>query len=68
MYGIDVYQYFASTHNFDSGNSNPSNLCRCKKQEDEEPPKCLKDGAIDASKCQGETQMDFYYELVYLIS
>nr|BCX55332.1 sensory neuron membrane protein 2 [Plautia stali] len=66
MYGIDVYQYFASRRNFDSGNSNPSNLCRCKKQEDEnDPPKCLKEGAIDASKCQGAPVVFTYPHMLF---
>ena len=54
--GIEVYRFLASQHNFDSEKTNPNNICRCRKNEDEptEPPKCLKDGAIDATKCQGD--------------
>ncbi|XP_024216164.2 sensory neuron membrane protein 2 [Halyomorpha halys] len=67
MYGIDVYQYMASHHNFDSEKRNPSHICRCKKQEDEPnaPPMCLKDGAIDASKCQGAPVVFTYPHMLF---
>ncbi|XP_073997540.1 sensory neuron membrane protein 2-like isoform X2 [Rhodnius prolixus] len=51
---MTMYRYESSDKNFADENSVPENQCRCRQNEEGSgPPVCLKQGAIDASNCQG---------------
>jgi hypothetical protein len=51
--GVRALYYSSSPLNYKAAKDYPPNICFCEHIEDE-PPQCLKSGALDIYNCQGK--------------